>query len=125
TLADFVDLDRVEVLRGPQGTLYGRNAVGGAVNVVTRPPTNELEASARVDVGTSDLWRTEARVSGPIVRNRLMGGGRFLRGARDGFVRDVNPPGARLGGEDVTAGTGKLRIVVNRAVDLLVAGDVS
>ena len=124
-LSDFVALDRVEVLRGPQGTLYGRNAVGGAVNVVTRGPTNELEASARVDLGTSDAWRTEARVSGPIVRNRLLGSATFVRGVRNGFVRDLGRPDAWLGGEDVTAGTGKLQIVFNRAVDLLVAGDVS
>jgi iron complex outermembrane receptor protein len=124
-LADFVDVDRVEVLRGPQGTLYGRNAVGGAVNVVTKGPTNDLEASARVDMGTSDLWRTEARVSGPILRNRLLGSATFLRGSRDGFVRDLAYPAARLGGEDVTAGTGKLLVVFNRSVDLQVAGDVS
>jgi iron complex outermembrane receptor protein len=124
-LGDFVDLDRVEVLRGPQGTLYGRNAVGGAVNVVTRMPTNDVEASARVDLGTAGLWRGEARVSGPLVRDRVLGSAAFVRGARDGFVRDLSHPGSPLGGEDVTAGRGKLHVVFNRSVDLLVAGDAS
>jgi iron complex outermembrane receptor protein len=49
----FLDLDHVEVLRGPQGTLYGRNAVGGAVNLISRSPTNDLETSPISPPGTS------------------------------------------------------------------------
>jgi iron complex outermembrane recepter protein len=124
-LADFMDLDRVEVLRGPQGTLYGRNAVGGALNVVTQPPTNEMEASARLDVGSSDLVRAEARVSGPIVRDRLLGSVSFLRGVREGFVRDLNHPDHPLGAEDVTAARAKLHVVFNRQTNLLLSADLT
>ena len=91
-LGDFLDLERVEVLRGPQGTLYGRNVVGGAVNLISRSPTDEAEASVRLTAGSAAEVRTDARVSGPLVRGRVMGSATFLRGVRNGFVRDLDHP---------------------------------
>ena len=79
-LADFLDLERVEVLRGPQGTLYGRNVVGGAVNVISRLPTDDAETSVRLTAGSPGEVRADARVSGPLVRGRVMGSVAFLRG---------------------------------------------
>jgi iron complex outermembrane receptor protein len=122
---DFLDLERVEVLRGPQGTLYGRNAVGGALNVITKTPSNGAEASARFVGGSLDTLRAEARVSGPIVRDKVMGSGAILRGVREGFVRDLDHPDHPLGGEDVTAARGKLRVVFNDRSDLLISADVT
>lgn len=68
------DLQRVEVLRGPQGTLYGRNATGGLTNYVTRNPTDELDASASVQLGSYSERIVEGMVSGPLsdsVRGRV------------------------------------------------------
>jgi iron complex outermembrane receptor protein len=124
-LTDFLDLERIEVLRGPQGTLYGRNAVGGALNLITKPATNELDASARVVVGNLDAFRTEARVSGPIVRDRVLGSFAILRGVREGYVRDLDHPDHPLGGDDVTAGRGQLHVVLGRRSDLQLFGDVT
>lgn len=62
----MLDLDRVEVLRGPQGTLYGRNATGGAINFVARKPGDTLEASARVSIGTYSTTKIVAAVGGPV-----------------------------------------------------------
>jgi iron complex outermembrane receptor protein len=74
-LGSMFDLERVEVLRGPQGKLYGRNATGGAVNLITAKPTDQVEGYVRMTVGGPDLqFGGEAAVSGPLsekVRGRL------------------------------------------------------
>ena len=60
------DMERIEVLRGPQGTLYGRNATGGLFHYVTRKPTDEFEAYADLTFGSYDQIRSEAAISGPL-----------------------------------------------------------
>ena len=122
--AQFLDLDRIEVLRGPQGTLYGRNVVGGAVNLIPRPPTNDLQASARLTAGNFGELRADARLSGPLKRDRVMGAVAFARGVRDGFVRDLEHPDHPLGGDDVTAARGQLQVVFDRRTNLLLSADV-
>ena len=122
--ARFLDLERIEVLRGPQGTLYGRNAVGGAMNLIPRPPTNEFQASAHFTAGNFGELRTDARMSGPLKRDRVTGSVAFERGVRDGFVRDLEHPDHPLGGDDDTAARGQLRVVFDRRTNLLLSSDV-
>jgi iron complex outermembrane receptor protein len=66
TAATFLDLDRVEVLKGPQSTFFGNNAIAGAFNITTNKPTNEFDASARVLYGEYGQYAAEAAVSGPL-----------------------------------------------------------
>ncbi|SFS01180.1 TonB-dependent receptor [Sphingomonas jatrophae] len=63
---DFVDVEQVEVLRGPQGTLYGKNTVAGAINITTRAPSFEPEARAEVSIGNYNFKQGKASVSGPL-----------------------------------------------------------
>lgn len=65
-MISLFDVDRLEVLRGPQGTLYGRNATGGALNVITRDPTSSLDGYIRLTGGTYGLFASEGAISGPI-----------------------------------------------------------
>jgi len=68
---EFYDLSQVEVLRGPQGTLYGRNATAGVVNVVTARPTDQFEAMASADLGNYHNRRFEGMINLPIIDDRL------------------------------------------------------
>jgi iron complex outermembrane receptor protein len=69
SLLDVADIERVEVLRGPQGTLFGRNTVGGAINVITRAPADELALTARLTGGSDGRLDAFARVDAPLSTN--------------------------------------------------------
>jgi iron complex outermembrane recepter protein len=67
---EFYDVNQVEVLRGPQGTLYGRNATAGVVNLISAKPTDQFEAMASADIGNYQNRRLEAMINVPIVDDR-------------------------------------------------------
>jgi len=84
---DLLDLDRIEVLRGPQGTLYGKNTIGGAIKFVTRRPDDTLRANASLAAGSYDQLEAKGSLSGPISRGFDIGVS-VLGARRDGFVKD-------------------------------------
>ena len=63
---DFVDVEQIETLRGPQGTLYGKNTTAGAINITTRPPSFDFEGKAEVSFGNYGFKQGKATVSGPL-----------------------------------------------------------
>lgn len=106
-----VDLERIEVLRGPQGTLYGRNATGGAINFISQAPTDTFTGQVSVVAGDRSQVGVEGFVSGPIadgISYRLSGG----HEKQDGYV-DVIPSGQKLNGTDVNYARGVLRFEPN------------
>jgi iron complex outermembrane receptor protein len=66
----LLDVERVEILRGPQGTLYGRNSEAGIINVITKKPTDTWESSLSLDAGKFDSREVRAMVSGPVMRKQ-------------------------------------------------------
>ena len=71
-LMDLFDVDQVEVLRGPQGGLYGRNAIGGAMIINTKAPSNTFQGYGQLDYGNGNCASGIASVSGPIVADKLL-----------------------------------------------------
>jgi iron complex outermembrane recepter protein len=122
-LTDFIDLERVEVLRGPQGTLYGHNAVGGALNLTTKLPTDDVAFSARLTLGEFETSRAEVRVSGPLIRSRIQAGASVVRASSEGYVQDLDHPNNPLGGTDVGAARAVVRVLFSDAAELRVRGD--
>jgi outer membrane receptor protein involved in Fe transport len=85
---EFYDVERVEVLRGPQGTLYGRNATGGVVNLITNKPVDHFEANARVELGNYGEQKFRGMVNLPIGDQlALRVAGSTLK--RDGFGKNI------------------------------------
>ncbi len=78
---ELFDIEQIEVLKGPQGALYGRNATSGAILVQTKRPTNEFEARIGGGFGDDDLVKGNFMISGPIIDNELYG--RFAASYRD------------------------------------------
>jgi iron complex outermembrane receptor protein len=68
----LVDLDQIEVLKGPQGALYGRNAIGGAINITTKRPTNELQGRVSLDYANGDDRRLSGSLSGALVPDLVL-----------------------------------------------------
>lgn len=88
-LADLVDLDRVEVLRGPQGLLFGRNASAGLINIVTRRPTRVPSLIANASYASGDEVNLSAGLSGPVAGDKILARVSGYFNKRRGFVTDV------------------------------------
>jgi iron complex outermembrane receptor protein len=104
----FTDIERVEVLRGPQGTLYGRNAMGGVVNIITKKPTNKTSAFGELSFGNLGLQRYSTGYKSPIIKDKLFFGMNGLYQTQEGFLKnditgtsstDTKLNGKAVGGE--------------------------
>ena len=84
-ISSLFDVESIEVLRGPQGTLYGRNAMGGVVNIVTKKPTNTASGFLGADFGKFGQERYSAGIRLPMIKNRLYFGAAGLYNKQDGF----------------------------------------
>ncbi len=120
---DFFDLERVEVLRGPQGTLYGKNVVGGAINLITERPSETFDARIEGSIGNFDRRSLRALVSGPLAET-LAGKLSLSWTERDGYATSATT-GRKLSDEDNVTVRGSLLFTPRDDLDLLVTADYS
>jgi len=98
TFGEFFDLERIEVLRGPQGTLFGRNTTGGLVNIISKRPTDAFEGYVSAQFENFDGRRIEGAVNLPVTDQfALRFAGHYLK--RDGYTRNLED-GSRIDGRD-------------------------
>ncbi|MET0390121.1 MAG: TonB-dependent receptor [Polyangiales bacterium] len=86
SILNLIDIDRIEVLRGPQGTLFGRNTTAGAISVITRGPSWTPEGTADLSLGNYGYLQARGSLSGPLVDNKLAARLSFEAQTRDGFL---------------------------------------
>jgi iron complex outermembrane recepter protein len=123
---DLGDAERIEVLRGPQGTLFGKNTTSGAISITTKQPTNDFEGAIRGDYGNFNAYRLSGAVSGPIISDRAFAKLSGFRSKADGYTRNVSGKGPRLLNGDDSFGTrGALRIKASDTLELTIRGDLS
>ncbi len=141
---DLLDLERVEILRGPQGTLFGKNSIGGAVRLISQKPTNEFEASVQGTYGSYERLDLRGMVNLPLIDDTLALRVSGASKQRDGYVDRVdfacahpdqagnlqptvtsgNCKVGTLGGETVRAGRAALRFTPDAPVEVNLTAEI-
>lgn len=117
------DIDQIEILRGPQGYMFGRNTVAGVVNITTRPPTNELEGNIRGVIGSNGTYESYATVSGPISET-VLGKISLATESRDGFISNIYD-GQKLDDLNRLTARGQILILPSNKLSIRIAADTS
>ncbi|MDY0203999.1 MAG: TonB-dependent receptor [Desulfovibrio desulfuricans] len=121
----LLDIDKVEVLRGPQGTLFGQNSESGVVNLTRRVPDDQVRAHIFTDAGTYNTYRLGAAASAPLLEDRAYFSGSFLRHQSDGYVDNLYKDSTRAARHESTSGRGMLRLTPTDRLDLRFSLDAS
>jgi len=118
----LLDLQRVEVLRGPQGTLFGKNTISGAINLITRKPREELGGEAGISFGNYDARAVYGILNLPLVRGKLFAKLSAREEESNGYILDVLN-GRRLNGQNQQSGRLQLRYIATDSLEFNFSAD--
>lgn len=121
---DFVDIDRIEILRGPQGTLFGKNTTAGALNITTRAPSFTPDAQGEISIGDYGFLQAKASVSGPLIEDKLAARLSFVSTRRDGMLDNVTV-GREQNAQDSVSLRGQLLFNATDRLTVRLFGDYS
>jgi iron complex outermembrane receptor protein len=121
SLLDFSDVERVEVLRGPQGMLFGKNASAGLLSITTRAPTEEPGAGFGIRYGSESLLNLNGFVSGPIVEGKLLGRISAFSNSQDPLLDNKYPGGDGLNDRDDWGTRVKLKWFATENLDAMLS----
>jgi iron complex outermembrane receptor protein len=119
---DFIDVQQIEVLRGPQGTLYGKNTTAGAINVTTRRPSFEPESEVEVSYGDYNFVQAKASITGPVWGDAVAARLSLSGTQREGFLKQVQN-GGDLNDYNNLGVRGQLLFELSDSLEVVVAGD--
>lgn len=111
------DVNRVEVLRGPQGTLYGKNAEAGVINIISNKPNNTFKGKVALTLGSDNKQETSVVASGPIIEDKLYLGIALKNSKKDGFVKNTYT-GKTVGDREDTYAKINIRATPNDNLDI-------
>lgn len=124
TNPDLLNIQRIEILKGPQGTLYGRNTLSGLINLVTLPPDNQFQGQVNLDIYSYESdndgmgYKGGVSISGPILKDRLFMGIALQGLTSDGFRTDLADSDRQTSKERHMDGRGTLRFTPSDALDI-------
>jgi len=124
-LQDFIDVDRVEILRGPQGTLYGRNAIGGTINIISRMPSDRFAAENVLTGGNFGLIQEQAYVSGALIPGELQASLSANYESHDPYFHNIVPGGQSVGDASRGGLKGIVRFAPSDQLELISRADWS
>lgn len=120
---DFLDVERIEVLRGPQGTLFGRNTIGGAVSIHSKRPEEDLSGSMQLQVGDDEMRYVTGKINVPI-SDKLLSNFAISSRKRGGYVKRIHD-GIETGDDDSLSARGSLLWAPSDSFELFATADVT
>jgi iron complex outermembrane recepter protein len=124
-LSELGEVERIEVLRGPQGTLFGRNASAGLINIITKKPSFDFGGYAAATYGNYDYYRLEGGVTGPIIADTLAAKLEGVYMKRDGYIKQITAGQPDVNDRDRYLVRGQLLFQPSSDVSFRLIGDYS